>query len=72
MTKRLVEINDDLLDRARAIAGVGTITGTVTVALQRLVDQDTAVRHVHRLRTPGTIDVRVIEESRRSTTQPDE
>ena len=66
MTKRLVEIDDELLERARSIACAGTITGTVTLALQRLVDQDTAVRHVQRLRQPDAIDMRLIEQARQA------
>jgi len=65
MTKRLVDIDDSLLERARAAAGVGTITGTVRLALQRLVDQDTALRHVQRLRQPGAIDIELIEAARK-------
>lgn len=66
MTKRLVEIDDTLLERARGIAGTGTITGTVRIALQRLVDQDTAVRHVQRLRQPGALDLGLIEQARQA------
>lgn len=65
MTKRLVEIDDDLLDRARAAAGTDTIKATVETALKRLVDKETALRHVARLRSRGAIDLAVIEEARR-------
>ena len=64
MTKRLIEIDDELLERARGIAGVDTITGTVRLALQQFVDQDTAVRHVARLRKPGAIDLDLVEAAR--------
>lgn len=64
VTKRLVDIDDELLEKARAVAGAGTIKGTVAVALQRLVDQDRAVRHVKRLRRPGALDWDSIEQAR--------
>lgn len=68
MTKRLVEIDDDLLTRARNVVGADTIRATVETALQRLVDQDTALRHVARLRKPGTLDVDRLSEARRPRT----
>lgn len=68
MTKRLVEINDELLARARRIAGTETIRATVETALQQLVDRDTAIRHVARLREPGALDLLVIDASRRPRT----
>lgn len=71
MTKRLVEIDDDLLARARAAAGTETIKATVETALQRLVDRETAVRHVARLRKKGALDSARLEESRRPRTRPD-
>lgn len=42
-TKRLVEIDDELLTRARAAASTSTIKATVETALRRLVDHDTAL-----------------------------
>jgi len=71
MTKRLVEIDDDLLERARAAAGAETIKATVETALQRLVDRETAVRHVSRLRKKGALDVARLEEARRPRAGPD-
>jgi len=65
MTKRLVEIDDGLLDRARCVAGTRTIKETVQTALQRLVDDQTVLRHVERLRGPGALDLTRIEEARR-------
>lgn len=64
VTKRLVDIDDELLEKARAVAGAGTIKGTVAVALQRLVDQDQAVLHVKRLRRRGALDWDSIEQAR--------
>ncbi|MGH8933722.1 MAG: type II toxin-antitoxin system VapB family antitoxin [Egibacteraceae bacterium] len=40
MTKRLVEIDDDLLADAQKAAGASTIKETVAVALTRLVAED--------------------------------
>lgn len=68
MTKRLVEIDDDLLERARSIAGSGTIKETVNAALQRLVDDERVMRHVERLRGSGALDLARIEEARRPRT----
>ncbi|MBN2113218.1 MAG: type II toxin-antitoxin system VapB family antitoxin [Acidimicrobiia bacterium] len=64
MTKRLIDIDDELLARARAAACTGTIKRTVETALRRLVDQDTAVRHVQRLRGAGALDPALILEAR--------
>jgi Arc/MetJ family transcription regulator len=68
MTKRLVEIDDDLLERARSIARTGTIKETVNAALQRLVDDERVMRHVERLRGSGALDLARIEEARRPRT----
>jgi Arc/MetJ family transcription regulator len=64
VTKRLVDIDDALLERARAVAGATTIKATVALALQRLVDQDQALLHVERLREPGALDWDLIEQAR--------
>jgi Arc/MetJ family transcription regulator len=68
MAKRLVEIDDDLLERARSISGSGTIKETVNAALQRLVDDERVMRHVERLRGSGALDLARIEEARRPRT----
>ena len=68
MTKRLVEIDDELLARARTVAGTDTIRATVEAALKRLVDQDTALLHVARLRKPGALDIDALNEARRPRT----
>ena len=68
MTKRLVEIDDDLLERARSISGKGTIKETVNAALQELVDDETVIRHVERLRGPGALDLARVDEARRPRT----
>lgn len=71
MTKRLVEIDDDLLARARTVAGTDTIRATVDAALRSLVDRDTGLRHVARLRTAGALDIVVLNEARRPRTGTD-
>jgi len=68
MAKRLVEIDDDLLERARSIARTSTIKATVNAALQRLVDDERVMRHVERLRGSGALDLARIEEARRPRT----
>ena len=68
MTKRLVDIDDELLERARSIAGTATIKATVGAALQRLVDQDTALRHVARLRGKDALEMAALDEARRPRT----
>lgn len=70
MTKRLVEIDDELLARARAAAGTETIKATVETALRKLVDRETALRHVARLRKKGALDLAAVDEARSLT--PDE
>lgn len=65
MTKRLVDIDDDLLERARSVSGSATIKDTVSRALQQLVDDELVLRHVERLRRPDALDLAKIEEARR-------
>jgi len=65
MTKRLVDIDDELLERARSVSGSDTIKDTVTRGLQRLVDDEIVLRHVQRLRQPGALDLSAIDEARR-------
>ena len=48
MTKRLVEIDDELLARARELSDAETIKGTVEEALTRLVRIETTKRHIRR------------------------
>lgn len=51
--KRLVDIDDDLLERARSVAGTDTIKDTVNAGLRRLVDDERVSRHIERLRGSG-------------------
>lgn len=64
VTKRLVEIDDELLKRARAAVGTNTIKATVETALRRLVDRDMALKHVAWLRTKGALDAARLNEAR--------
>lgn len=66
--KRLVDIDDDLLERARSIAGTDTIKDTVDAALRRLVDDERVLRHIERLRGSGALDLAKIEAARRPRT----
>ena len=64
MAKRLVDIDDDLLDRARRAAGTPTIKATVEAGLRRLVDAELTERHVRRLRSRNGLDLQRAEEAR--------
>jgi Arc/MetJ family transcription regulator len=64
VTKRLIEIDDELLAQARRAAGTATIKATVEIALRGLIDRQTAQKHVERLRRPGTLDLGRIERAR--------
>lgn len=64
MAKRLVDIDDDLLARARRAAGTPTIKATVEAGLRRLVDTELTERHVRRLRGRGRLDLGLVEEAR--------
>jgi len=66
--KRLVDIDEDLLERARSAAGTDTIKDTVNAALRRLVDDERALRHIERLRGSGALDLRRIDEARKPRT----
>jgi Arc/MetJ family transcription regulator len=68
MTKRLVDIDDDLLECARSLSGTATIKETVHQASQRLVEDEKVLRHVERLRGAGALDLAKIEEARRPRT----
>ena len=50
VTKRLVDIDDQLLERAKAVSGEKTIKGTVEVALKKLANDELIMRHIERLK----------------------
>lgn len=49
MTKRLIDIDDDLLALAREFADAETIKGTVEEALRKLVRIESTLRHIDEL-----------------------
>ena len=57
MTKRLVDIDDDLLDAARHVTGAATMKETVNRALQEVVETDLRRRHLRRLETREGTDL---------------
>jgi Arc/MetJ family transcription regulator len=64
VSKRLVEIDDDLLEQARRVTGAPTIRATVDTALRAVVDSETAIQHVARLRRRGALDLRLLAAAR--------
>jgi Arc/MetJ family transcription regulator len=64
VTKRLVDIDDGVLERARAASGAHTIKETVDLALRSLVDDALIRVHVDRLRREP-LDVAATDEARR-------
>jgi Arc/MetJ family transcription regulator len=64
MTKHLVDIDDELLERARASAGTATLKATVEVALRTLSEHATVLQHIRRLRRKSTLSRKAIEASR--------
>ena len=57
VTKRLIDIDDDLLEEARHLLGTSTMKDAVNGALQHVVDFDLRLRHVRRLLTQEGIDL---------------
>lgn len=57
MTKRLVDIDDELLEKVRSLRGASTMKEAVNGALQHVVDFELRVRHVQRLRSMEGIDL---------------
>jgi Arc/MetJ family transcription regulator len=69
MTKRLVDIDDQLLEQAREASGEKTIRGTVEAGLKRLVNEQLRKDHIERLRRNDT-DLSP-EEAMRMLREPD-
>ncbi len=63
MTKRLVEIDDGVLERARATSGAHTIKETVDLALRSLVNDALVRVHVDRLRREP-LDLDAVDDAR--------
>jgi len=57
MTKRLVDIDDELLDQARQLLGAVTIKETVNTSLRELVEAELRRRHLRRLVTGEGTDL---------------
>jgi Arc/MetJ family transcription regulator len=57
VTKRLIDIDDDVLERARAVSGATTIKDTVTIALQHLNDSALRRQHLDRLASAFGTDI---------------
>lgn len=49
MTKRLVDIDDDLLAEVRVLTGAVTMKEAVNAALQQVIDSELRRRHLRRL-----------------------
>jgi len=57
MTKRLVDVDDELLDQARELLGAATMKETVNRALQSVIDADLRRRHADRLASMKGLDL---------------
>ncbi len=57
MVKRLVDIDDDALDRARRVLGTGTMKDTVNRALQEVIDLDRRRRFLDRIVASDGLDL---------------
>lgn len=71
MSKRLVEIDDTLLERARAASGSTTIRATVDAGLRRLVDDDVTREHLAWLRSGEGLDLDALDDARAPRFPPD-
>ena len=61
MTKRLIDIDDALLEQARLIIGAATMKETVNAALRHTVEAELRLRHVQRLVDLNGTDLAVDE-----------
>ena len=57
MTKRLVDIDDDLLAEARVLTGAATMKEAVNAALQQVIDSELRRRHLRRLESGTGTDL---------------
>ena len=57
MTKRLVDIDDDLLAEARVLTGAATMKEAVNAALQRVIDSELRRRRLRRLESGEGTDL---------------
>ena len=64
MTKRLVDIDDKLLDEAKLLTSAATMKEAVNAALEQLIDTEFRRRHLRRLETGKGTDIAVAETMR--------
>ena len=57
MTKRLVDIDDQLLDEVRMLSGARTMKEAVNAALRQFIDSELRRRHLRRLESGDGIDL---------------
>ena len=57
MTKRLIEIDDELLQEARRVTGERTMRGTVEAGLHLILSQEAGLKHLARLRDKETFEL---------------
>lgn len=57
MTKRLVDIDDELLALARVLTGAVTMKEAVNTALQQVIDSELRRRHLRRLEAGAGTDL---------------
>ena len=57
MTKRLVDIDDDLLAEVRVLTGAATMKEAVNAALQQVIDTELRRRHLQRLESGTGTDL---------------
>jgi len=57
MVKRLIDIDDGALDRAREVLGAGTMKETVNRALQAVIDLDRRQRFITRVEGGEGLDL---------------
>ena len=57
MTKRLVDIDDDLLTEVRVLTGASTMKEAVNAALQQVIDTELRRRHLRRLEAGTGLDL---------------
>lgn len=71
MTKRLIDIDDELLALAREYADAETIKGTVEEALRKLIRIESTLQHIRDLSfTQEPNAVELLEEARRMEPPP--
>jgi Arc/MetJ family transcription regulator len=57
VTKRLIEIDDELLANAQRILGAPTMKAAVTEALEEVVKHELRMQHLQRLATMDGLDL---------------